>query len=260
MARLPKFLNIPVLRRMRLELPAAKTALIAFSATMVVVGVGVFLATLPGLTVAEIPLIGELVAKTDDAATDEAVEAATSADAAVTAATDQAASAGTSSVAAGATSSHSTRSGATSATSAGSGGGSSAGSAGGSSGSADSGSSSGSSSGGSSSSSEPDNDAANANNPFIAIPTEAEEQEYHAFLCSWYNQLDACEAQAREGDSSGCWEGYLAVRDRVHSNYSQWCDAYGKLVAAFRCLGSWAESGEQTYYDQYQSYRAAVNL
>lgn len=56
MARLPKFLNVSLLRRMRLELPAAKVVLIAFSATLAVVGVGAFVATLPTLTAGVAPV------------------------------------------------------------------------------------------------------------------------------------------------------------------------------------------------------------
>lgn len=65
---------------------------------------------------------------------------------------------------------------------------------------------------------------------------------------------------AAEGNYKPIWGGYIGVRDHVHSNYSKWCDSYGKLVGAYRCLASYAESGEESYYSEYLNYKAAVNL
>lgn len=260
MARLPKFLNVSLLRRMRLELPAAKVVLIAFFVTLAVVGVGAFVATLPTLTAVVAPVAPESedAAVTDGAATDEAtVEAATTDVAAATdggAAASGAAGAG----AVGVSSRPRRDNSSASSYSASSGGGSATSSGSASSGGAGSGSSSGSSS--DSSSSSGGGSSENDDNPFSATPTEADEQNFHSFLCGWYNKLGDYEAMAAEGNYEPIWGGYIGVRDHAHSNYSKWCDSYGKLVAAYRCLASWAQSGEESYYSEYQSYKAAVNL
>lgn len=257
MARLPKFLNVSLLRRMRLELPAAKVVLIAFSATLTVVGVGAFVATLPTLTAGVAPVAPETEggAVTEGAITDQAAAPAATTDTAAT--TDGGAEAsgvvgsgavgvslrpprGSSSV----SSSSSSNSGSGSAASS-----SSVPSSGSSSGSS---SDSGSDSGGGSSE--------NDDNPFIATPTEADEQNFHSFLCGWYNKLGDYEAMAAEGNSDPIWGGYIDVQNYTHSNYSKWCGSWGKLVAAYRCLASWAESGEESYYTEYLNYKAAVNL
>lgn len=47
MARLPKFLNMSAAGRVRLALPTARLAIIAFSFTLAAVGMGAFVATLP---------------------------------------------------------------------------------------------------------------------------------------------------------------------------------------------------------------------
>lgn len=47
MARLPKFLNMSAAGRVRLALPTARLAVIAFSFTLAAVGMGAFVATLP---------------------------------------------------------------------------------------------------------------------------------------------------------------------------------------------------------------------
>lgn len=47
MARLPEFLNISAAGRVRLALPTARLAIIAFSFTLAAVGMGAFVATLP---------------------------------------------------------------------------------------------------------------------------------------------------------------------------------------------------------------------
>lgn len=260
MARLPKFMNVSLLRRMRLELPAAKVVLIAFSVTLAVVGVGAFVATLPTLTAVVAPVApeNEDAAVTDGAVTDQATAEAATTDAA--AATDGgAAASGVTGAGAVGVSSRPPRgnSSASSSSVSSSGGGSAASSGPASSGGESSGSNSSSSSDSSSSSGSesPDDD-----NPFSATPTEADEQNFHSFLCGWYNKLGDYEAMAAEGNYKPIWGGYIGVRDHAHSNYSKWCDSYGKLVAAYRCLASWAESGEESYYSEYQSYKAAVNL
>ena len=256
MARLPKFLNVSLLRRMRLELPAAKVVLIAFSATLTVVGVGAFVATLPTLTAGVAPVApeSESGAVTEGAITDQAaVEAAT---------TDAATTDG------GAEASGATGAGAVGVSSRPPRGNSSASSSSASnSGSGSAGSSSSAPSGGASSDSGSDSgggSSENDDNPFTATPTEADEQNFHSFLCGWYNKLGDYEAMAAEGNSDPIWGGYIGVRNYTHSNYSKWCGSWGKLVAAYRCLASYAESdeesGKESYYSEYQSYKAAVNL
>lgn len=257
MARLPKFLNVSLLRRMRLELPAAKVVLIAFSATLAIVGVGAFVATLPTLTAGVSPVApeNEDVAVTEGAITDQAAAEAATADAAATTGGGAEASGVAGAGAVGVSSRPPRGNSSTSSSSASNSG---SGSAGGSdstpSGGASSGSSSDSGSDSGSGSSE------NDDNPFTATPTEADEQNFHSFLCGWYNKLGDYEAMAAEGNSDPIWGGYIGVRNYTHSNYSKWCGSWGKLVAAYRCLASYAESGKESYYLEYQSYKAAVNL
>lgn len=261
MARLPKFLNVSLLRRMRLELPAAKVVLIAFSATLAIVGVGAFVATLPTLTAGVAPAApeSESGAVTEGAITDQsAVEAATT-DAAATTGGGAEAS-GVAGAGAVSVSSRPPRGNSSASSSSASNSGS--GSAG-NSGSAPSGWASSGSGSGSSSDSGSDSgggSSENDDNPFTATPTEADEQNFHSFLCGWYNKLGDYEAMAAEGNSDPIWAGYIGVRDHAHSNYSKWCDAHGKLIAAYRCLASYAESREESYYSEYLSYKAAVNL
>ncbi len=260
MARLPKFLNVSLLRRMRLELPAAKVVLIAFSATLTVVGVGAFVATLPTLTAGVAPVApeSESGAVTEGAITDQAAVEAATTDAATT--DGGAEASGATGAGAVGVSSRPPRgnSSASSSSASNSGSGSAASSSSTPSGGASSGSSSdsGSDSGGGSSE--------NDDNPFTATPTEADEQNFHSFLCGWYNKLGDYEAMAAEGNSDPIWGGYIGVRNYTHSNYSKWCGSWGKLVAAYRCLASYAESDEESakesYYLEYQSYKAAVNL
>lgn len=276
MARLPKFLNVSLLRRMRLELPAAKVVLIAFSATLAIVGVGAFVATLPTLTagVALVAPESEDVAVTEGAITDQAAAPAATADAATTGGGAEAS--GVASAGAVGVSSRPPRgnSSASSSSASNSGSGSAGSSDSTPSGGASSGSSSGSGSGsssgsGSGSSSDSGSDSGggsseNDDNPFTATPTEADEQNFHSFLCGWYNKLGDYEAMAAEGNSDPIWGGYIGVRNYTHSNYSKWCGSWGELVAAYRCLASYAESdeesGKESYYLEYQSYKAAVNL
>lgn len=265
MARLPKFLNVSLLRRMRLELPAAKVVLIAFSATLAIVGVGAFVATLPTLTAGVSPVApeNEDVAVTEGAITDQAAAEAATADAAATTGGGAEASGVAGAGAVGVSSRPPRGNSSTSSSSASNSGSGSAGSSDSTpSGGASSGSSSGSSSdsGSDSGSGSSEND----DNPFTATPTEADEQNFHSFLCGWYNKLGDYEAMAAEGNSDPIWGGYIGVRNYTHSNYSKWCGSWGKLVAAYRCLASYAESdeesGKESYYLEYQSYKAAVNL
>lgn len=268
MARLPKFLNVSLLRRMRLELPAAKVVLIAFSATLTVVGVGAFVATLPTLTAGVAPVApeSESGAVTEGAITDQAAVEAATTDAATT--DGGAEASGATGAGAVGVSSRPPRgnSSASSSSASNSGSGSAGSSSSAPSGGASSGSSSGPSSGsGSGSSSDSGGwSSENDDNPFTATPTEADEQNFHSFLCGWYNKLGDYEAMAAEGNSDPIWGGYIGVRNYTHSNYSKWCGSWGKLVAAYRCLASYAESdeesGKESYYSEYQSYKAAVNL
>lgn len=274
MARLPKFLNVSLLRRMRLELPAAKVVLIAFSATLAIVGVGAFVATLPTLTAGVAPVAPESEdsAVTEGAITDQAAAPAATTDAAATTVGGAEASgaAGAGAVGVSSRPPRSNSSTSSSSSSSNSGSGSAASSSSAPSGEVSSGSNSGSSSGsGSGSSSDSGSDSGvgsseNDDNPFTATPTEADEQNFHSFLCGWYNKLGDYEAMAAEGNSDPIWGGYIGVRNYTHSNYSKWCGSWGKLVAAYRCLASYAESdeesGKESYYLEYQSYKAAVNL
>ncbi len=269
MARMPKFLNMSLLRRMRLELPAAKVVLIAFSATLTVVGVGAFVATLPTLAAGVAPVAPETEggAVTEGAIADQAAAPAATTDAAATTDGGAEASGATGAGVVG-VSSRPPRgnSSASSSSASNSGSGSAGNSSSAPSGGASSGSSSGSSSdSGSGSGSDSGTDSGggsseNDDNPFTAKPTEADEQNLHSFLCGWYNKLGDYEAMAEEGNYDPIWAGYIGVRDHAHSNYSKWCDAHGKLIAAYRCLASYAESREESYYSEYLSYKAAVNL
>lgn len=273
MARLPKFLNVSLLRRMRLELPAAKVVLIAFSATLAIVGVGAFVATLPTLTAGVSPVAPESedVAVTEGAITDQATAEAATADAAATTGGGAEASGVAGAGAVGVSSrpprgNSSASSSSASNSGSGSAGSSSSAPSGGASSGSSSDSSSGSSSGSSSDSSSSSGDGSSENDDdlFNATPTEADEQNFHSFLCGWYNKLGDYEAMAAEGNSDPIWGGYIGVRNYTHSNYSKWCGSWGKLVAAYRCLASYAESdeesGKESYYLEYQSYKAAVNL
>ena len=269
MARLPKFLNVSLLRRMRLELPAAKVVLIAFSATLAIVGVGAFVATLPTLTAGVAPAApeSESGAVTEGAITDQAAAEAATADAAATTGGGAEASGVAGAGAVGVSSRPPRGNSSVSSSSASNSGSGSAGSSDSTpSGGASSGSSSGSGSGSSSDSGSGSGGGSSENDddPFNATPTEADEQNFHSLLCGWYNKLGDYEAMAAEGNSDPIWGGYIGVRNYTHSNYSKWCGSWGKLVAAYRCLASYAESdeesGKESYYLEYQSYKAAVNL
>ncbi len=74
MARLPEFLNISAAGRVRLALPTARLAIIAFSFTLVAVGMGAFVATLPPTSAVDAAVDG--AAASPDAAGDDAQDAA----------------------------------------------------------------------------------------------------------------------------------------------------------------------------------------
>lgn len=268
-ARLPKFLNLSAAGRMRVALPTAKLALIAFSCTLALVGMGAFVATLPSLSQdgaivdAVEKTVGVRGGKDAPASDDDAGDAVDSADGqddseAQDAPADDADATGA------ATSGGASASGAVAA-SAGQPAGS--GSASGSSASSDSGSSAGSGSSSSAATpSAPSSDASDtpssvpADDLFSAAPSAADEQAFHSFLAGWYARLGTCEAEAAAGSSSTCWAGYAAVRDYVRSNNSKWCSAQENLIGAFRCLAWYAESGDESNLAQYRSYKAAVSL
>lgn len=70
MARLPEFLNISAAGRVRLALPTARLAIIAFSLTLAAVGMGAFVATLPSASAVDSVVDG--AAASPDAAGDDA--------------------------------------------------------------------------------------------------------------------------------------------------------------------------------------------
>lgn len=74
MARLPEFLNISAAGRVRLALPTARLAIIAFSFTLAAVGMGAFVATLPSASAVDAAIDG--AAASPDAAGDDARDAA----------------------------------------------------------------------------------------------------------------------------------------------------------------------------------------
>lgn len=69
-ARLPEFLNISAAGRVRLALPTARLAIIAFSFTLAAVGMGAFVATLPSASAVDAAIDGP--AASPDAAGDDA--------------------------------------------------------------------------------------------------------------------------------------------------------------------------------------------
>lgn len=70
MARLPEFLSISAVGRMRLALPTARLAIIAFSFTLAAVGMGAFVATLPSASAVDAAIDG--AAASPNAADDDA--------------------------------------------------------------------------------------------------------------------------------------------------------------------------------------------
>lgn len=70
MARLPEFLNISAAGRVRLALPTARLAIIAFSFTLAAMGMGAFVATLPSASAVDSVVDG--AAASPDAAGDDA--------------------------------------------------------------------------------------------------------------------------------------------------------------------------------------------
>lgn len=73
MARLPEFLSISAAGRVRLALPTARLAIIAFSFTLAAVGMGAFVATLPSASAVDSVIDG--AAAFPDAASDDAQRA-----------------------------------------------------------------------------------------------------------------------------------------------------------------------------------------
>lgn len=70
MALLPEFLNISADGRVRLALPTARLAIIAFSFTLAAMGMGAFVATLPSASAVDSVVDG--AAASPDAADDDA--------------------------------------------------------------------------------------------------------------------------------------------------------------------------------------------
>lgn len=88
MARLPELLNISAARRVRLALPTARLAIIAFSFTLAAVGMGAFVATLPSTSavdsvvdgaVASPDAVGDDAQRPDPTLQDDAAQDAASA-------------------------------------------------------------------------------------------------------------------------------------------------------------------------------------
>ena len=100
---------------------------------------------------------------------------------------------------------------------------------------------------------------------FSSSPTPEEEAAFHAFLAGkasavtgYVSQANACAADfesscrdaslpARRESRQTCaslsqrlFSEYIAVRDYVRSNYSQYCDEQERLIGAYRCLASYA--------------------
>lgn len=294
MARLPKFLNLSAAGRVRLALPAAKLALIAFSCTMAVVGMGAFVATLPALS-ADSSVIdaaggdsadgekrgaaegeepdGEAEAGEDaggeageaqggDAADGSGTAAGTSAGAASVG--GSAAAAGGSGATSGGASSGSGSSGASGSSGSAASSGSNSGS--GSNSSSDSNSSSisdsGATSGSSNAAAEEEVSSVPADDPFSKIPTAAEEEAFHTFLANWYAKFPQAEAESRAGDSTIAWDGYIATLNYVRSNYSQWCKTQENMIGAFRCLGEWNgdDANHRDSYNQYLTWKSGIVL
>lgn len=274
MARLPRFLNMSAARRVRLALPTARLAVIAFSFTLAAVGMGAFVATLPPSSATD----GSPTATTESSAdaqkaqqqSDQSSQEEPAQDAEAPAEGDPAAPEGD----AAASGSYSAPGGTLSrpVTSAASGSSSSAAapaesgssSSGGTSASSgpDYGSGAGSSSGASSSpgSNSADSGTVDQSDPFNATPTAAEEAEFHNFLVGWYNKLADAEAAATNRDPSAASAGFNAVSSRVRSNYSKWCGAQEGLIGAYRSLFDYASTGDPSYYSEYQYWKSQVSL
>lgn len=272
MARLPKFLNMSAAGRVRLALPTARLAVIAFSFTLAAVGMGTFVATLPSAPAAG--SVADAAAASPDAPSgneeqpgsapqDEAAQDDAPAEEGDAASGDASAAVGSYS-APGGTLVAPVASGSAAVSSSGAAaesGSASAGAPSGGSASAGSSSSSGSSSGSSSNSGgNSDTGTVDPNDPFSATPTAAEEAEFHNFLVGWYNKLAAAESAAANRDSSPASAGFNAVSSRVRSNYSKWCTAQEGLVGAYRSLFDYACTADPAYYSEYQSWKSQVVL
>lgn len=268
-ARVPKFLNLSAAGHARLALPPAKIALVAASCLFAVVGVGAYVVALPGMSFSADAVVDGAAhedARAADASEQPAEGTDVQEDAAATEAGETDAQDGAAVSSAGASDSGAAAAASSSGASAADGSAASPGSSSsGSGGSSSSGSSAGSGSSGSSASAAapdpaPAQEDSTYDDPFSAMPSAADEQEFHAFLAGWYGRLGTCESEAAAGDASTCWSGYYAVRDYVRSNGSRWCGAQENLIGAYRCLAWYAESGDEANLAEYRSYRAAVSL
>ena len=110
----------------------------------------------------------------------------------------------------------------------------------------------------------PDDDA--GGNIFTSIPSAEEEAAFHAFLAGkasaipgYVSQANACTStfenacqsaslSARRANRDSCaaltqqlFSEYIAVRDYVRSNSSQYCDEQERLIGAYRCLMSYVD-------------------
>ena len=273
MARLPEFLNISAAGRVRLALPTARLAIIAFSFILAAVGMGAFVATLPSASAVDAAIDGAAAssdAAGDDAQRpdltlqDDAAQDAAPAEEGDAASGDPSASGGSYSAPGGTLvapvssgSGAAAPSGTSSSSGATAGSGSSSGAPSGGAASAGSGSSSSSNA---DSSSGADSGTVDPSNPFSATPTAVEEAEFHNFLVGWYNKLAAAETAASNRDSSPASAGYNAVSSRVRSNYSKWCGAQEGLIGAYRSLFDYACTADPAYYSEYQSWKSQVVL
>ena len=268
MARLPRFLNMSAARRVRLALPTARLAVIAFSFTLAAVGMGAFVATLPSASAtADSPVTTtepSADARNAGQQSDQATQEESSQNAEAPTEGDPAASEGDAAASGSYSAPGGTLSRPVASVTAGS---SSPATAPAESGSASSdgtstpsGSDYGSSSGASSGSNSADSGTVDQNDPFSATPTAAEEAEFHNFLVGWYNNLAAAETAAANRDPSPASAGFNAVSSRVRSNYSKWCSAQEGLVGAYRSLFDYASTGDSSYYSEYQHWKSQVSL
>ncbi|OUO34240.1 hypothetical protein [Olsenella sp. An290] len=110
----------------------------------------------------------------------------------------------------------------------------------------------------------PDDDA--GDDVFTSTPSAEEEAAFHAFLAGkasaipgYVSQANACTStfenacqsaslSARRANRDSCaaltqqlFSEYIAVRDYVRSNSSQYCDEQERLIGAYRCLMSYVD-------------------
>lgn len=112
----------------------------------------------------------------------------------------------------------------------------------------------------------PDNDAGAGGDVITSTPSAEEEAAFHAFLVGkasaipdYVSQANACAStfestcqsaslSSRRVNRDSCAaltqqlvSEYVAVRDYVRSNDSQYCDEQGRLIGAYRCLTSYVD-------------------